>query len=188
MCTHLRFETTFHPLTDSLLERTNQNLKDMPWVWISDFRKMGLCIHLWLGLLTIPVARWLLKFRLMRCSTDESANYYYIEMMLVRESHVGPYQVALSPKLVGKHEVFHVLMLRFKDLIRMIDLFSWFVLDFGLSYYSYQTLLVGLRMRSYFKKHMIMAKIPTDQLWAELQVFGIEGLRGQVWRWWGYHG
>jgi hypothetical protein len=74
------------------------------------------------------------------------------------------YQVALSPKLVGKHEVFHVLMLRFKDLIRMIDLFSWFVLDFGLSYYSYQTLLVGLRMRSYFKKHMIMAKIPTDQL------------------------
>jgi hypothetical protein len=55
-------------------------------------------------------------------------------VIIVTYIHVGPieitkreglaaYKVALLPNLVVKRDVFHVLKLRYKDLIRMINLF-----------------------------------------------------------------
>lgn len=57
-----------------------------------------------------------------------------VAIMLVTESHVGlfeitkreglvVYKVALLPNLVVKEDVFHVLVLRYKNLICMINLF-----------------------------------------------------------------
>jgi hypothetical protein len=55
-------------------------------------------------------------------------------VVIVTDIHIGPieitereglavYKVALFPNLVVKRDVFHVLKLRYKDLIHMINLF-----------------------------------------------------------------